>query len=59
MDEQQQQAVSTARVVGKGVDTVLLNVYYVDDQEQPVKRVLDSSLVVLLEELKHKAQLAS
>jgi len=58
MDEQKQQAVQTARVVGRGVDTLLLNVYYVDEQGQPTKRVLDSSLVTLLEELKHEAQTA-
>ena len=40
------------------MDTLLLNVYYVDEQGQPTKRVLDSSLVTLLEALKHEAQMA-
>jgi len=46
---------SEIRVVNRGVDTLLLNVYYTD-QEKPIRREMDAGLAVLLDEWKKTAQ---
>src|SRR5205814_2670462 len=43
------------RMVNRGVDTLLLNVYYTD-QERPIRREIDSGLASLLDEWKKMAQ---
>jgi hypothetical protein len=43
------------RVVNRGVDTLLLNVYYTD-QDKPIKREIDAGLALLLDEWKKTAQ---
>src|SRR5579872_1290357 len=46
---------SNIRVVNRGVDTLLLNVYYTD-QDKPIKREMDAGLALLLDEWKKTAQ---
>jgi hypothetical protein len=57
--KQKQQAKSAARVVSHGVDTLLLNAYYLNDEGQPTQQVLDTAMVGQLEEWKRMAQVAS
>lgn len=45
-----------ARVVNRGVDTLVLNAYYLDAQGEPTKRVLDPQLVEVLDTWKSQAQ---
>ncbi len=46
---------SEIRVVNRGVDTLLLNVYYTD-QEKPIRRDMDAGLALMLDEWKKTAQ---
>src|SRR6266566_7358875 len=46
---------SQVKLVGRGVDTLLLNVYYLDEQEHPVKRDLSYALVERLDSWKQGA----
>src|SRR6266566_7416757 len=59
MDDTKRQAISAARVVGHGVDTLLLNAYYLNDEGQPTQQILDAAMVGQLEEWKRMAQAAS
>lgn len=43
------------RVVNRGVDTLLLNVYYTD-QDKPIKREIDAGLALLLDEWEKTVQ---
>jgi len=47
--------IKNIRVVNRGVDTLLLNVYYTD-QERPIRRDIDAGLASLLDEWKKTAQ---
>src|SRR6266567_3711058 len=46
---------SHVKLVARGVDTLLLNVYYMDEQERPVKRDLSYALVERLDAWKQGA----
>src|SRR6266568_6031044 len=46
---------SQVKLVGRGVDTLLLNVYYLDEQEKPVKHDLSNALVDRLDAWKQAA----
>ncbi len=46
---------SHVKLVGRGVDTLLLNVYYLDEQEKPVKHDLSNALVDRLDAWKQAA----
>ncbi|MGB8344171.1 MAG: hypothetical protein WCD86_04760 [Ktedonobacteraceae bacterium] len=46
---------SETRIVNRGVDTLLLNVYYTD-QEKPIWREIDAGLASLLDEWEKTAQ---
>jgi len=42
-------------VVNRGVDTVLVNIYYID-RGRPIHREIEATLAVQLDEWKHAAQ---
>ncbi len=46
---------SVVKLVGRGVDTLLLNVYYMDEQGKPLKRDLSNALVERLDVWKQGA----
>ncbi len=46
----------SARVINRGVDTLVLNGYYTDERGKPIKRELDDALALQLEEWKRAAQ---
>ena len=48
----------TIKLVGYGVDTLILNVRYADKQGQPVKQELDEKLVATLDYLQGAARSA-
>jgi hypothetical protein len=52
MDEEKRRV----RVVAHGVDTLVLNAYYLDDYSRPIKRELSETLYAQLDEWKHLAQ---
>jgi hypothetical protein len=43
------------RIVNRGVDTLVINVYYTN-QERPIRREMDEALALQLDEWKHMAQ---
>ena len=47
-----------ARIVGYGVDTLLLNVRYADTNGKPIKQELDEQYVTVLNEWQEKAKVA-
>lgn len=49
---------SEVKIVGRGVDTLVLNVSYADKQFQPIKQELDASLQEELNRLQGEARLA-
>jgi hypothetical protein len=49
-------AMADARIVARGVDTLLLNAYYTDERGQPIKRSLDDALALRLDGWKKEAQ---
>ena len=46
---------SEIKIVGRGVDTLVLNVCYTDKQFQPIKQELDADLQEMLSTLKDAA----
>lgn len=44
------------QVVNRGIDTLVLNAYYLDEQGEPTKRVLETDLLEALEIWKRRAQ---
>jgi hypothetical protein len=44
------------RVINRGVDTLILNAYYTNEDGKPIKRELDDALALQLEEWKKAAQ---
>src|SRR2546421_10991284 len=51
-------SMSEVKIVGRGVDTLVLNVSYADKQFQPLKQELDASLQEELNSLQGEARLA-
>lgn len=49
---------SEIKIVGRGVDTLVLNLYYADKQFQPIKQELDGNLQEELNRLQGEARLA-
>lgn len=47
---------SNIKLVGYGVDTLILNVRYTDKHGQPVKQELDEKLAGELDDLQHEAR---
>src|SRR5437660_7453492 len=48
---------SEAKVIGRGVDTLVLNICYADKQFQPIKQELDADLQDVLSRLQDEARL--
>ena len=48
---------SEVKIVGRGVDTLVLNVSYVDKQFQPIKQELDANLQEELNSLQGEARI--
>ncbi len=46
----------SARVINRGVDTLVLNGYYTDERGKPIKREVDDALALQLDEWKRAAQ---
>jgi hypothetical protein len=54
--EQVEACQEQARVVNRGIDTLVFNAYYLDEQGEPTQRVLEPQLLEALEKWKRKAQ---
>ncbi len=44
------------KIVGRGVDTLVLNIYFADKQFQPIKQELDADLQEVLSSLQDEAR---